>query len=85
MWSLQNRAINQNKRRKEDCKNLAASRSISNISITMKEKVDFLFDAYNKMHAKKQELERQINCLVKLLNAINCPASVINKALNEET
>lgn len=27
---------NQNKRRKEDCKNLVASRSISNISITMK-------------------------------------------------
>lgn len=36
----------------------------------MKEKVDLLFDAYNKMHAEKQELERQINCLVKLLNAI---------------
>lgn len=51
----------------------------------LEEKVDFLFDAYNKMYAKKQELERQINCLVKLLNAINCPASVINKALNEET
>lgn len=51
----------------------------------MKEKVDFLFDAYNKMYAEKQELERQINCLVELLNAINCPASVINKVLNEET
>ena len=51
----------------------------------LEEKVDFLFDEYNKMYAEKQELERQINCLVKLLNAINCPASVINKALNEET
>ncbi|PLA02636.1 hypothetical protein [Streptococcus anginosus] len=51
----------------------------------LEEKVDFLFDTYNKMYAEKQELERQINCLVKLLNAINCPASVINKALNEET
>ena len=36
----------------------------------LEENVDFLFDAYNKMHAEKQELERQINCLVKLLNAI---------------
>ena len=50
----------------------------------LEEKVDFLFDEYNKLLTKKQELERQINCLVKILNAMGCPESVINQALNEE-
>ncbi len=50
----------------------------------LEEKVDFLFDEYNKLLDEKQELERQINCLIKLLNAMGCPESVINQALNEE-
>ena len=50
----------------------------------LEEKVDFLFDEYNKLLTERQELERQINCLVKILNAMGCPESVINQALNEE-
>ena len=49
----------------------------------LEEKVDFLFNEYNKLLNQKQELEKQMNCLIKLLNAIGCPESVINQALNE--
>lgn len=49
----------------------------------LEEKVDFLFDEYNKLLNKKQELERQVNCLIKLLTSLGCPESVINQALNE--
>lgn len=50
----------------------------------LEENVDFLFDKYNKLLVEKKELERQIGCLVKLLNAMGCPESVINQALSEE-
>ncbi len=48
----------------------------------LEEKVEFLFDEYNTLLSEKKELERQINCLIKLLNAMGCPESVINQALN---
>ena len=48
----------------------------------LEEKVDFLFDEYNKLLIEKQELERQVNCLLKLLTSLGCPESVINQALN---
>ena len=46
-------------------------------------KVDYLFSEYNKLLAEKQELERKIACLIRLLSALGCPESVINQALNE--
>jgi len=49
----------------------------------LEEKVDFLFTEYNNLLSQKQELERQVNCLIKLLTAMGCPESVINQALNE--
>ena len=49
----------------------------------LEEKVDFLFTEYNNLLSQKQELERQVNCLFKLLTAMGCPESVINQALNE--
>lgn len=49
----------------------------------LEEKVDFLFDEYNKLLKQKQELDRQIGCLIKLLNAMGCPEAVISQALNE--
>jgi len=49
----------------------------------LEEKVDFLFDEYNKLLKQKQELERQANCLIKLLSTLGCPEAVINQALNE--
>lgn len=48
----------------------------------LEEKVEFLFDEYNELLKEKKELERQVNCLIKLLNAMGCPESVINQALN---
>lgn len=47
----------------------------------LEEKVDFLFDEYNKVQDEKDKLKEQIICLVKLLNAMNCPEAVINQAL----
>ena len=48
----------------------------------LEEKVEFLFDEYNELLKEKKELERQVNCIIKLLNAMGCPESVINQALN---
>lgn len=48
----------------------------------LEEKVEFLFDEYNELLKEKKELERQVNCLIKLLNAMGCPEAVINQALN---
>ncbi len=48
----------------------------------LEDKVEFLFDEYNALLNEKKELERQINCLLKLLNAMGCPESVINHALS---
>ena len=48
----------------------------------LEDKVEFLFDEYNALLNEKKELERQINCLIKLLNAMGCSESVINQALN---
>lgn len=49
----------------------------------LENKIEFIFEKYNKQLKTKFELERQINCLIKLLNAMGCPESVINQALNE--
>ena len=49
----------------------------------LEEKVEFLFDEYNNLLKQKQELERQMNILTRLLNAMGCPESIINKALDE--
>lgn len=48
----------------------------------LEEKVEFLFDEYNELLKEKRELERQVNCLIRLLNAMGCPEAVINQALN---
>lgn len=48
----------------------------------LEEKVEFLFDEYNEMLKQKKELERQVECLIKLLNAMGCPEAVINQALS---
>ena len=48
----------------------------------LEEKVDFLFVEYNKLLDEKKEIERQVNCLIKLLNAMGCPEAVINQALS---
>ncbi len=48
----------------------------------LEDNVEFLFDKYNELLNEKKELERQINCLIKLLNAMGCSESVINQALN---
>ncbi len=47
----------------------------------LEDKVEYLFEEYNELVTQKKELERQINCLIKLLNAMGCPESVINQAL----
>ncbi|MGN0603302.1 MAG: hypothetical protein ACI4I2_04925 [Oscillospiraceae bacterium] len=49
----------------------------------LEEKVEFLFDEYNNLLKQKQEVERQMNILTRLLNAMGCPESIINKALDE--
>ena len=49
----------------------------------LEDKVEYMFEEYNKLLETKLELERQVYCLIKLLNAIGCPESVINQALNE--
>ncbi len=49
----------------------------------LEEKVEFLFDEYNKLLKQKKEIERQVECLIKLLNAMGCPEAVINQALSE--
>lgn len=48
----------------------------------LEDKVEFLFNEYNKLLKEKKELARQVACLIKLLNAMGCPEAVINQALN---
>ena len=48
----------------------------------LEEKVEYLFVEYNELLDQKKELERQVACLIKLLNAMGCPESVINQALS---
>lgn len=77
----------------DDCLNTNANKRIQQynevilsqykLQKDLEEKVNFLFEEYNNLLAKKSELERQVNCLIKLLNAMGCPAAVINQALSE--
>ena len=48
----------------------------------LEEKVEFLFEEYNALLQEKKELDRQISCLIKLLNAMGCTESIINQAIS---
>ena len=47
----------------------------------LEDKVKELFEDYNSLLEEKKELERQVACLLRLLNAMGCPESVIEQAL----
>ncbi|MCR4865396.1 MAG: hypothetical protein K5921_00560 [Lachnospiraceae bacterium] len=50
----------------------------------LEDKVDYLFVDYEELREKKKELDREVDCLIRILNTLQVPEYVINHALSED-
>ena len=50
----------------------------------LEENVDVLFKQYNQLLDEKKKCEKEIECIMRILNAMGCPEAVLNQALAEK-